>query len=247
VAVLWPLGVSAADLPAPVPPMPVAAPFTWTGCYVGILPGYHISDDDDVEIGGDPDLEESQDAGNVPFELPTSSDGPTIGGQAGCNFQHSRLVFGPELDLSVGDLSDEEAVTLGGVNVTTTFKRDIELFGTVRGRIGYAFDRVLPFVTAGLAFASVDVEASIVPGAGAPVGAPVLAGSEDGFQLGWTVGAGVEVALGQHWSIKGEYLYYDLGSETLDIETISGAPDETATFDYDNSGSVVRAALNYRF
>ena len=63
---------------------------------------------------------------------------------------------------------------------------------------------------------------------------------------GYTVGGGLEYALNRNWSIKGEYLYYDLGSETLTASAIVG-PAETVFFNHDASGHIVRAGLNYRF
>ena len=71
--------------------------------------------------------------------------------------------------------------------------------GTARGRIGYAWDRVMPYVTGGAAFG--DIEANQLG----------LAGVHD-TKVGWTVGGGVEAALAGNWTAKVEYLHVDLGS-----------------------------------
>ena len=75
---------------------------------------------------------------------------------------------------------------------------------TFRGRIGYAFDRWLPYITGGGAYGNVKATVS-VPAFG-------LAASSSNNQLGWTVGAGLEYAFLSNWSAKIEYLYVDLGS-----------------------------------
>ncbi len=71
----------------------------------------------------------------------------------------------------------------------------------MRGRVGYAFDRFLPYFTGGLAFG--DVEARRTG----------FAGSKD-TNAGWTVGVGIEGVIAGNWTAKVEYLYADLGDTT---------------------------------
>ncbi len=61
---------------------------------------------------------------------------------------------------------------------------------------------------------------------------------------GWTVGGGVEWALDPRWSIKGEYLYYDAGTETVKVPNcgVGGCG-----FSIGNTGNLVRIGVNYRF
>jgi outer membrane immunogenic protein len=107
----------------------------------------------------------------------------------------------------------------------------------VRGRAGYAFDRILVYGTGGAA--SGDVKANF---------------SNDAVStttgIGWTAGAGVEVALAANWTAKGEYLFVDLpdGSCTADcaIQNPNGPPlipNIAVKF----NESLVRAGLNYKF
>jgi outer membrane immunogenic protein len=71
--------------------------------------------------------------------------------------------------------------------------------------------------------------------------------------VGWTVGAGAEWMVAQHWSIKGEYLYYDLGSVTLNnaffVTNGEGTPFFGATIASRASynGNIVRLGVNYHF
>jgi outer membrane immunogenic protein len=95
--------------------------------------------------------------------------------------------------------------------------------GTARGRIGYAFDRFLPYITGGAAFGNVK---NTVAGIG----------STDQSNIGWTIGGGLEASIAGPWSAKLEYLYVDLG----DSGSVLGS---TADF----RSNVVRAGLNYRF
>jgi outer membrane immunogenic protein len=71
--------------------------------------------------------------------------------------------------------------------------------------------------------------------------------------VGWTVGAGAEWMVAQHWSIKGEYLFYDLGSVTLNnaffVTNGGGTPFFGATIASraGYNGNIVRLGVNYHF
>jgi outer membrane immunogenic protein len=196
-AALWASTALAADIAEPVPmapamPMPVqATAFDWTGFYVGVNGGYSFGDA--VRVGPN-------------FEL----DGASLGGQAGVNYQFGQIVLGAETDIQYSWLSD----SAGGDDF------DLNYFGTLRARAGYAFDRVLPYVTGGLAYGEGEFDG---------------AGNDDNLHLGYTVGAGVEYAFTDQISIKGEYLYTDLGEE------------DYAGTDIDMDFHTVRLGLNYRF
>jgi len=82
---------------------------------------------------------------------------------------------------------------------------------SVRGRIGFSFDRILPYVTAGLAYGNVEFTSN----------AP--AGSDSQFQFGWTAGAGVEAALTDYVSARVQYTYSDLGSDAFLTNVAGGA------------------------
>jgi len=100
---------------------------------------------------------------------------------------------------------------------------------TLRGRLGYAWDHWLAYVTGGAAFGDIQVST--------PAG-----GSQFDERVGWTAGGGVEYAFpGTRWSTKIEYLYTDLGSMTCDAAHC-GVPVNA-----DFHANVVRAGLNYHF
>lgn len=203
----------AADLPTRTAPAPFVSPvpaFTWAGFYVGANAGYAWGEAE-VSIAG----------------IGSDSDdyeGFIGGGQVGYNWQAGQFVFGVEADLQGSGIEYEE--TAFGITATS----QIDYLGTVRGRLGFAVARVLPYVTGGFAFAQNDI--SFVNG-----GVRV---SDDQIHTGWTVGAGLEAQLAGGWSIKGEYLYVDLGRETY-FENVLGGFQADAEF------HVGRVGLNYRF
>ena len=196
---------SAADLPSRKGPVvaPVYVPvFTWTGFYVGANAGYGWGN---VNLNGW--------ANNI-----GDLDGFVGGGQVGYNYQIGQFVVGLEADIQGADLGTGRDVF--GDSVKT------EYFGTVRARVGVAFDRFLPYVTGGWAYGNVKTS---IPG---------LAFSSDRTHTGgWAVGAGVEYAFTNNLIGGVEYLYVDLGEKN-----ILGAGTKVGT-DF----SVVRARLSYKF
>ncbi len=201
----------AADIPRRVEatkaPVAYVAPiYNWTGAYIGINGGW---------AGGDAGM------GAVGFDV----DGGLVGATLGYNWQAGQAVFGLEGDINWTNI--EGSGTCGAL----TCRVSNNWLGTVRGRLGYAIDRFMPYVTGGLAFG--DVEAS----------ATGLSGSSN-TQTGWTVGGGVEFALAPaRWTAKLEYLYVDLGEFTCGAAACGAAAAGDVTF----NSHIVRAGLNYRF
>jgi len=206
---------SAADLPRPVYKAPayVNPAFSWTGIYVGINGGYGWGNSSWTGTGvttGD-------------FRI----QGAMVGGTLGYNLQTGNFVFGIEGDFDWSNIkgSTTTAVCAGGNCETKN-----TWFGTARGRIGYAFDRILPYITGGAAFGNEKLST-----AASAVGTST--------RVGWTVGGGVEFALTGAWSAKIEYLYADLGKATCDSACNGGGVPFDATF----KTNIVRAGINYRF
>ena len=157
-------------------------------------------------------------------------------------------MLGGETDISYTSQSQTSAVTLGGFAVTTTYHQELPAFGTARGRIGYAMGPTLLYATGGLAYGDLKESASIIPGPlGLLLNGTQLAGTRDQWRAGWTVGAGVEYMVSANWSIKGEYLYYDLGNSSLPVVTFAGAPNESGSLNHRNNGHIIRAGVNYQF
>jgi outer membrane immunogenic protein len=199
---------SAADLPArthaytKAPPM--VAAYNWTGFYVGVNAGGAWSSADNF---GD-------------------ASGFVGGGQIGYNWQAvgSPLVLGIEADFQGTSLKNSG--TVGALNG----EAKVPAFGTVRARVGYAFDRVMVFATGGLAYS--DTKGSLT-GPGGSV-------NDDKWSTGWTLGGGLEWAFAGPWSLKAEYLYVNARSVDL---TLAGTTVSTGDYNY----NVARLGLNYRF
>jgi outer membrane immunogenic protein len=170
---------AAADLPRYYQPGPVYNPiYTWTGFYIGINGG-----------GG---WGRSQWDGLDTFDV----SGGLIGGTVGYNWQFGQALIGAEGDIDWSSIKGTTTVLCPGGCETRN-----KWLATVRGRLGYTFDRFLPYFTGGLALG--DINATL------PV--PVLPGGSVS-SAGWTVGAGLEVGLVSNVSLKAEYLYVDLGT-----------------------------------
>ncbi len=147
---------------------------------------------------------------------PTKPKGIVGGATAGYNMQSGAVVFGLEGDISATGADDRFA----------TYKFSNPWFGTVRGRLGYAFNNVLLYGTAGLAFGSLEAEANGL--------------QQSQTSVGWTAGVGAEVGIYQNWTAKIEYLYVDLSKNTY---TLTGAlPTDNAL-----SFGAVRIGVNYHF
>ena len=129
----------AADIILPEEPIPVVTPiFTWTGVYIGLVGGYNWG-------SGDWSIE----GVNVARLDP---NGGNIGGTVGYNYQFTNsVVLGIETDLSWSGAKD--SVFCDGVGFRCETRS--EWFGTLRPRLGYAFDRFLPYITGGAAYGNV--------------------------------------------------------------------------------------------
>lgn len=218
--------VQAADLTIPAPiEAPPAPAFTWTGLYVGGHAGYGWSD-----FAAAP-------TDSYGVEQPNGFFG---GGQAGFNYQFdNRLVLGIEADASFGDQKTGYTARFGDDDVAMQFGHDFEIqsFGTVRGRAGYAFDRLLPYVTGGLGWARAEMTFRNNLTVGDTVFLDQTVADRRTF-TGWTLGAGLEYAVTYNITAKAEYLYSDLGTGDFDL----GTPVTT-----DLSLQTVKLGLNYKF
>jgi outer membrane immunogenic protein len=219
----------------------VTPPFTWTGFYAGVNLGYGWNDDDKTII--------LRDGGAFsPCSVVGSSCATSIfpegwfgGGQFGYNWQTGPWVIGVETDIQGSGIDADvhgRAIVVDSVLDHLDARRDIDYFGTVRGRLGYAFDRALVYVTGGLAYAGVNDRLTLF----APTRTVVL--SRDDTEVGYSVGAGIEFAFASSWSAKFEYQYIDLGNERLIDRTHLTALN---TSRFDDHADTFRVGLNYRF
>jgi outer membrane immunogenic protein len=165
-----------------------------------------------------------------------------LGGQIGYNFQFSpNFVAGAEADL--GWVSAHQSKIVNNGAYTWNQKSGVDALGTARLRLGYTFDRAMLYVTGGLAYAK--VRDSFQQG-GYGFGYSWSNGSGK-WKAGWTLGAGLEYALNNTWSIKAEGLYYDLGKSSGISSVTTGGSTYNWGFTSRNTGVLARVGLNYRF
>ena len=243
------MGAALAAEPAPLPPPPV---FSWTGLYLGINLGGHWGDSATRFTGTDTDgagLGAALSAGVIPTTGASTAAGFIGGGTIGYNYQINGFVLGLEIDVD-GTTGRKSVNTLRGpqsgfVPVAFASSQELNWFGTVRGRLGFALmDRLLIYGTGGLAFGQSVATFSTSAPAGDP---PLFASASNQANVGWAVGGGIEYALLPSWSAKVEYLHYDLGRTTGTI-VYEYAPDfSTLTGVTKHEGNIVRAGVNYRF
>jgi outer membrane immunogenic protein len=116
----------------------------------------------------------------------------------------------------------------------------------VRARLGFTFDRNLLYATGGLMIA--DLRTGVEdPFYTLPFGGPmtgILFTDKTKAQAGWTVGGGVEHALAGSWSVRGEYLYFDLGTKRVTGAAANIDPPNLYGYDMRNTGSIARLGLN---
>ena len=127
-----------------------------------------------------------------------------------------------------------------------TLSHNSSWVGTVRGRVGYAFGNVLPYVTGGLALAN--VENSMMESRVTVAGQNRTLG-DFSARSGLTLGGGVDVALNHHWSLGVEYLRINLGSGTINApaSVAGGLSFPASSAQFNDREDMVRAKLNYKF
>lgn len=249
----------AADLPSRKAPPVVYAPapiFTWTGLYVGLNAGYTWSGKNDISVlttdtgvGG---FTGAQVNGVLPWAVSgAKNDGFIGGGQIGYNWQTGSIVFGLEADIQgVAGAKSNQGLFLTAPAfqpVASSYHRSLDLFGTVRGRVGFTVTPTfLLYATGGLAYGQTKLGFSAFgPTWGPPM---AVATSVSKMSVGWTVGAGAEYAFSPNWSAKVEYLYYDLGRLTTPAAAyVYGGNLTTVSTSVRNTGHIVRAGVNYKF
>ncbi len=275
---------SRAPPPVYLPPPPV---FTWTGLYVGINAGYTWSNNNTVDTdaipgGCDPAFPgctvtpnfSVTSASLATFDLPAKTDGFIGGGQIGYNYQfNNSFVAGIEADIQgvAGSHSSSSfGSTLGNPNFplepivqSASVSKRLDYLGTVRGRLGFLITpTLLIYGTGGLAYGGVNPSTSIAQTVTNDPGLPFSyssAGNLSNSRVGWTAGGGGEWLFAPNWSLKVEYLYYDLGRVTYSLSPLvnnggplSAAPGSVFSSAFPQSstrfrGNIVRAGLNYHF
>ncbi|HTV34581.1 MAG TPA: outer membrane protein [Methylocella sp.] len=201
----------AADLPSRAPPpvyVPPAPIFTWTGIYVGGQIGYAWSSGSNQFTGYDPFS-----GVGLATSVGGSPNGVIGGANVGYNYQINQWVVGLEGTVDGTSLSNTGVASLpilgGTFGVNANSQANIE--GSIRGRVGIAWDRALIYATGGVAFGGFNSNYSIY-GTDALGEAFSGSASTSTTRVGWTVGGGIQYAITNNWSVRAEYRYTDWGS-----------------------------------
>ena len=174
---------------------PDGQPFHWSGAYVGGTVGFGAGR-----------------VANTIFDPAASGGSERFSGayggvQAGYNYLlNSRVLFGVEADISFTNHLLPNQVIATRTTAATTITETLDYLATFRGRIGYAFDRVMIYGTSGMAVSQARV-----------IEQPGVTEDQDKklrTRIGWAVGAGAEMPINPVWTARIEYLYADLGSMT---------------------------------
>lgn len=223
----------------------------WTGFYIGLNAGAAFNDSDyDLRpsgpgYAGDPNNSLRKDSGDF------DNTSFTGGAQAGYNYQINNFVIGLETDFNYNGINESDHVSrelrapLGG-RFSHTVTQKLDYLGTLRARVGFTPANLwLVYATGGLAYGRVSSSSRVM------FTEPVedkYHGSSSSTQAGWTVGGGVEYAVAKQWSIKGEYLYVDLGSNSYEYENQAKCANRCSyVTDLNTREHIVRFGINYKF
>jgi outer membrane immunogenic protein len=239
----------AADMPVAAPPLAPIFAFSWTGCYLGVNAGYAwgSSNVTFTETGAflsrppaDVAFSDQLGSPNIPL------NGFTGGGQAGCNYQTGSFVIGVEGDGDYvglnGGRNAAGTIPIGGTPDISNVSISSHSLFTGRLRAGYQVGRTMFYATGGYAGGNVSYNEFTTH----DPGVTFMTGAVSSINSGWTVGGGVEYAIANNWTVKGEYLYVNLGSVGF-----SAADNRNPAFTSTNSAAfkenIVRFGLNYKF
>jgi outer membrane immunogenic protein len=195
-----------------LPPVEYSQPFSWSGLYMGVQLGY----------GSGNTSADSGPASGFNQVYDYKSNGWLGGAHAGYNWQRGNLVYGLEADLEKSG-QDGNGVGSRGFDHST----DINWQGSLRGRLGLAYDRTLIYGTAGWAFGDVNVNKSFA--------------SYSDVRNGWTAGVGLEHMLTSNISARIEYRYTDFGEAKFGSTALNSI-DRSSVDQH-----AVRAGLSLKF
>jgi outer membrane immunogenic protein len=257
----------AADLPVKAPPIQPQV-YSWTGFYAGMNGGYGW---------GDPShgVAADNDAANLFIRthgVPNGTvdvSGAVAGGQIGYNWQvRPNWLAGVEADLNWANMRGSSS-TIGsaafGDSINHTFTNGLDWFGTVRGRIGFLpTQNLLMYATGGLAYGRTHVSEAttnltftgvyfqgVHPDGSTLfcIGGNCVSGSGSQTSVGWTAGGGLEYAIWKNITVKAEYLYMDLGYQTIhpSSQSFNGSTPSSIAVTFHDAYNIVRAGINFRF
>jgi len=200
-----------------VAPAPAPTCFNWSGFYAGAFGGYKLSVVDlDLSLGGTWDTLFPVGKDFVLAHAPGDLEygGAEAGGLVGYNFQWNCWVLGAEVDAGYLWARDSDfrgkfinPPAIGDFDIRTSFKTHYLL--TAAPRFGYAIGHWLPYITGGLAYGDLEFRQELPF---RPSSNSVQRGDSGDANIGWMLGGGLQYALTDHWSIRAQYQFIDLGS-----------------------------------
>ena len=215
------------------------AVYDWTGFYIGGNIGYAYGGDDKVGLQSNFDY-------SIPDIDKLSLHGIFGGGQIGADWQMGSIVFGAIADVEASGVSDDFNKTFDDGLLTVNAKDNIDVWGTLRARLGWAFDRVLIYGTGGLAWADINYK---IKGVNNESGLNFNE-SDKSFRAGWTAGGGLAWAIDDNWSIGAEYLYVNFGEYNVKAKVREPDGDltgETLTTEATPEFSTIKGFVNFKF
>ena len=225
-----------------------AQSFDWTGPYAGVHLGCGWGDE---ATKVDPLPHNFVSPDQAPSTLHLGPAGIVGGVQAGYNYQMGRFVAGIEADFSGSAISGSKSAspvlfTDGStVRGAVSANQETNWFGTLRPRLGYTvIPTLLLYGTGGLSYGNVSYSANTNF---APPGTEAYPASFSKTQAGWTAGGGVEYAFSKRWTVKAEYLYMNLGSESVIANPTIPNPPFQEGYSWKTTANIINFGMNYKF
>ena len=250
VALLMGTPVWAADMAVKAPPPAPPPGSTWAGFYVGGNGGGawgNFDPQSSTVFNGSFTAAFIASLNALGASQSIRPSGFTGGFETGYNWQFDSVVLGVEGDIEAVNLKGNSTVNgvFGGNPQTMTANASTNWLATTRGRLGYAADNLMYYVTGGAAFTTLKATFGYVdafPDLESP-------SSLSTTRVGYVVGGGIQAAFWQRWSVRAEYLYVDFGrvSTIANLSTFVPTPPQPITNSIDLKASIARLGLDYRF
>lgn len=242
----------------------------WSGIYGGINAGYAVGFVNQYSH----DAFGSETSG-INFSSGSVNDnfiqGGAAGAQIGYNYSFTNKVLaGVEADIHWADINNLSSRTVGetyygnthalyvspdgsGTAFNSYSRLGLNWYGTVRARLGYELGNFVPYITGGFAYGGLSQTISSSFNEPSTGYGSLSSGNNSIVSAGWALGAGAEYMVANNWSLKGEYLFTQLGGIATPVNYFSSsastASSNTAGYTTYNSGTFAfhqfRLGLNY--
>jgi len=222
--------------------------YDWTGFYVGGNIGYAFEGGgDDVGISSNVGVDWPKEKVNFGS---LNISGITGGAQIGADWQAGSAVFGIVADVQAADINDDFKSTrlINDQLLATKAEDKVDWWGTIRGRLGWAFNNVLIYGTGGVAWGDVNYDVTTFSVNDDPDGVEAAHLSDNYTEWGWTAGGGLDWAIDEHWIVGGEVLYVNLGEKQISGRSTAFADTgEVLRTDATPDFWVARFLVNFKF